>query len=111
MDGENGPFILLDAAFVSMQLFALCNKDRRDSIIVSLFTEDGREKAAVLVYGEKEVAIGYLLGEENRGLEYMFVMMNHACSCADHVLSQAQGLRNAVIRGAAGILALSEDQF
>jgi len=46
MDGENGPFILLDAAFVSMQLFALCNKDRRDSIIVSLFTEDGREKAA-----------------------------------------------------------------
>ena len=66
---------------------------------------------AVLVYGEKEVAIGYLLGEENRGLEYMFVMMNHACSCADHVLSQAQGLRNAVIRGAAGILALSEDQF
>jgi len=38
---------------------------------------------AVMVYGgnEGEVgegAIGYLLGEENRGLEYMFIMMNAA---------------------------------
>jgi len=33
---------------------------------------------AVLVYGEKEGAIGYLVGEENRGLEYMFIMMNAA---------------------------------
>jgi 3-(methylthio)propanoyl-CoA dehydrogenase len=32
----------------------------------------------MLVYGEKEGAIGYLVGEENRGLEYMFTMMNHA---------------------------------
>ena len=33
---------------------------------------------AVLAYGENEGAIGFLLGEENRGLEYMFVMMNMA---------------------------------
>ena len=33
---------------------------------------------AVLIYGEKEGAIGYLIGEENRGLEYMFIMMNAA---------------------------------
>lgn len=30
----------------------------------------------VMSYGEKGGAIGYLVGEENRGLEYMFVMMN-----------------------------------
>jgi len=33
---------------------------------------------AVLAYGDKEGAIGYLIGEENRGLEYMFIMMNAA---------------------------------
>jgi len=32
----------------------------------------------VMAYGEKEGAIGYLIGEENRGLEYMFIMMNAA---------------------------------
>jgi len=33
---------------------------------------------AVMIYGEKEGAIGTLVGEENRGLEYMFIMMNAA---------------------------------
>jgi len=33
---------------------------------------------AVMVYGEQGGAIGYLVGEENRGLEYMFIMMNLA---------------------------------
>ena len=33
---------------------------------------------AVLIFGEKEGALGYLIGEENRGLEYMFIMMNAA---------------------------------
>ena len=32
----------------------------------------------VLAYGEGKGAIGYLVGEENRGLETMFIMMNHA---------------------------------
>jgi alkylation response protein AidB-like acyl-CoA dehydrogenase len=33
---------------------------------------------AVLQYGDHGGAIGYLVGQENRGLEYMFVMMNAA---------------------------------
>ena len=33
---------------------------------------------AVLQYGDKGGALGYVVGEENRGLEYMFVMMNAA---------------------------------
>ena len=33
---------------------------------------------AVLQYGDNGGAIGYLVGEENRGLEYMFIMMNSA---------------------------------
>jgi alkylation response protein AidB-like acyl-CoA dehydrogenase len=33
---------------------------------------------AVLLFGEKEGAVGYLVGEANRGLEYMFIMMNAA---------------------------------
>lgn len=33
---------------------------------------------AVLTFGDKGGAVGYLVGEENRGLEYMFVMMNFA---------------------------------
>ena len=32
----------------------------------------------VLAYGDERGAIGYLVGEENRGLETMFIMMNHA---------------------------------
>jgi alkylation response protein AidB-like acyl-CoA dehydrogenase len=33
---------------------------------------------AVLAYGDHGGAIGYLVGDENRGLEYMFIMMNLA---------------------------------
>jgi alkylation response protein AidB-like acyl-CoA dehydrogenase len=33
---------------------------------------------AVLQYGDHTGAVGYLIGEENRGLEYMFIMMNAA---------------------------------
>jgi alkylation response protein AidB-like acyl-CoA dehydrogenase len=33
---------------------------------------------AVLAFGDKGGAVGYLVGEENRGLEYMFIMMNLA---------------------------------
>lgn len=32
----------------------------------------------VMAYGEGDGAIGYLVGEENRGLQYMFTMMNFA---------------------------------
>ncbi|MDP1125274.1 acyl-CoA dehydrogenase, partial [Klebsiella pneumoniae] len=33
---------------------------------------------AVLQFGDHGGAIGQLIGEENRGLEYMFIMMNAA---------------------------------
>ncbi|MDC3088462.1 acyl-CoA dehydrogenase [Alphaproteobacteria bacterium] len=33
---------------------------------------------AVMAYGENEGAVGYMLGEEGRGIEYMFIMMNRA---------------------------------
>jgi alkylation response protein AidB-like acyl-CoA dehydrogenase len=33
---------------------------------------------AVMLFGEDDGAVGYLVGEENRGLEYMFIMMNEA---------------------------------
>ncbi len=33
---------------------------------------------AVLAYGDHGGAVGYLIGQENRGLEYMFIMMNQA---------------------------------
>lgn len=32
----------------------------------------------VMSFGENEGAVGYLVGEENQGLAYMFTMMNHA---------------------------------
>ncbi len=33
---------------------------------------------ALLEFGDREGAVGYLVGEVNRGLEYMFIMMNSA---------------------------------
>ena len=32
----------------------------------------------VMAFGDKDGAIGYLVGEENKGLAYMFIMMNEA---------------------------------
>ena len=32
----------------------------------------------VMAYGDSGGAVGYLIGEENRGMEYMFTMMNNA---------------------------------
>ncbi len=33
---------------------------------------------AVMAYGDEDGAIGFLVGQENRGIEYMFTMMNNA---------------------------------
>jgi len=33
---------------------------------------------AVMSYGDNEGALGYLVGEENKGIQYMFTMMNNA---------------------------------
>ena len=44
---------------------------------------------ATLAFGENDGAVGYLIGEEGRGLQYMFVMMNDARL---HVGIQAVGI-------------------
>ena len=53
---------------------------RNDVHAVSLEHKMGihASPTAVMSFGDAGGAIGYLVGEENRGLEYMFVMMNHA---------------------------------
>jgi alkylation response protein AidB-like acyl-CoA dehydrogenase len=53
---------------------------RNDVACVSLEHKLGihASPTAVLSYGDKTGAIGYLVGQENRGLEYMFIMMNMA---------------------------------
>jgi alkylation response protein AidB-like acyl-CoA dehydrogenase len=63
----------------------LLNKDgslgeRNDVHCVSIEHKLGIKASptAVLQYGDHGGAVGYLVGEENRGLEYMFIMMNAA---------------------------------
>lgn len=54
--------------------------DRNDVYCVSIEHKLGIKASptAVLQFGDHGGATGYLVGEENRGLEYMFVMMNAA---------------------------------
>ncbi|NNF52737.1 MAG: acyl-CoA dehydrogenase [Gammaproteobacteria bacterium] len=54
--------------------------ERNDVYCVSLEHKLGihASPTAVMAYGSDEGAIGYLVGEENKGLVYMFTMMNDA---------------------------------
>jgi len=54
--------------------------DRNDVHCVSIEHKLGIKASptAVLQYGDEGGAVAYLVGQENRGLEYMFVMMNAA---------------------------------
>ncbi|MGJ7509090.1 acyl-CoA dehydrogenase [Variovorax sp. GT1P44] len=54
--------------------------DRNDVHCVSIEHKLGIKASptAVLQYGDHGGAVGYLVGQENRGLEYMFIMMNSA---------------------------------
>ncbi len=54
--------------------------ERNDLVCASIEHKMGihASATAVMAFGEKTGAIGYLVGEPNRGLEYMFTMMNHA---------------------------------
>ncbi|HKY03217.1 MAG TPA: acyl-CoA dehydrogenase [Burkholderiales bacterium] len=62
---------------------------------------------AVMAYGEKDGAVGYLVGLANRGLEYMFVMMNAArfavgmegLSIAERAYQQALGYARERVQG------------
>ncbi len=53
---------------------------RNDAYCVSIEHKLGihASPTAVMAYGDHGGAIGYLVGQENRGLEYMFIMMNAA---------------------------------
>ncbi len=53
---------------------------RNDLRCVSLERKLGinASPTCVMAYGDNDGAIGYLVGEENRGIEYMFTMMNNA---------------------------------
>ena len=55
-------------------------RERNDVHCVSIEHKLGIKASptAVLQYGDHGGAIGYLVGQENRGLEYMFIMMNAA---------------------------------
>ena len=54
--------------------------ERNDLICASIEHKMGihGSATAVMSFGDNGGAIGYLVGEPNRGLEYMFTMMNHA---------------------------------
>ncbi|UEM01407.1 acyl-CoA dehydrogenase [Skermanella rosea] len=54
--------------------------DRNDLRCVSLEHKLGihASPTAVMAFGDNDGAVGYLVGEENRGIEYMFTMMNNA---------------------------------
>ena len=53
---------------------------RNDAHCVSIEHKMGihGSPTCVMAYGDNGGAVGYLLGEPNRGLEYMFIMMNEA---------------------------------
>jgi alkylation response protein AidB-like acyl-CoA dehydrogenase len=54
--------------------------ERNDLVCASIEHKMGihGSATAVMSFGEKEGAIGYLVGEAHKGLGYMFTMMNHA---------------------------------
>jgi alkylation response protein AidB-like acyl-CoA dehydrogenase len=54
--------------------------DRNDLACVSIEHKMGIKASptCVMSYGENEGAVGYLIGEENQGMRYMFTMMNNA---------------------------------
>jgi hypothetical protein len=54
--------------------------ERNDVFCVSIEHKLGIKASptAVLQFGDHGGAVGYLVGQENRGLEYMFIMMNAA---------------------------------
>jgi len=54
--------------------------ERNDVTVVSLEHKLGihASPTCVLSFGDNEGAVGYLIGEENQGMRYMFTMMNNA---------------------------------
>ena len=85
--------------------------ERNDLRCVSLEHKLGihASPTAVMAYGEGDGAIGYLVGEECRGIECMFTMMNHArlsvgvlgLSIAERAYQQASAFARERVQGRA----------
>lgn len=77
-EGVKGISLFVVPKFLVKQDGAL--GDRNDVYCVSIEHKMGIKASptAVLQFGDNGGAVGYLVGEENRGLEYMFIMMNAA---------------------------------
>jgi hypothetical protein len=82
---------------------------RNDLVCASIEHKMGihASATAVMAFGEQGGAIGYLVGEPNRGLEYMFTMMNHArlnvglegVAIAERAYQQALGYARERVQG------------
>ena len=85
--------------------------ERNDVHCVSLEHKLGirASPTAVMAYGQRNGAVGYLVGEPNRGLEAMFVMMNRmrlgvgveGLAMAERAYQQARGYARERIQGRA----------
>ena len=82
---------------------------RNDVHCVSLEHKMGihASPTCVMAYGDNEGAVGYLVGEENKGLAYMFTMMNEArlkvglqgLAIADRAYQQARAFAKERVQG------------
>src|SRR5260221_1751768 len=81
---DGAPEGVKDISFCAVPKFHVkpdgCIGERNDVKCVSIEHKLGihASPTAVMAYGEKDGAIGYIVGEPHRGLEYMFIMMNAA---------------------------------
>jgi len=83
--------------------------DRNDLRCVSLEHKLGihGSPTCTMAFGDRDGAVGYLVGEEGKGLNYMFTMMNEArhkvgvqgLSIADRAYQQARDFANERIQG------------
>jgi alkylation response protein AidB-like acyl-CoA dehydrogenase len=86
------------------------NGDKNDVKVLSLEHKMGihGSPTAVMAFGDGgDGAIGYLVGEENKGLRYMFTMMNNArlavaiegLACIESAFQQASAYANERVQG------------
>jgi alkylation response protein AidB-like acyl-CoA dehydrogenase len=83
--------------------------ERNDVTCISLEHKLGihASPTCVLQFGENEGAVGYLIGEEQQGMRYMFTMMNHArltvglegLAIADRAYQQARTFAHERLQG------------
>ena len=87
--------------------------ERNDAYCVSIEHKMGihASPTAVMAYGDNGGAVGYLVGEENKGLIYMFTMMNVArhsvgvqgYALADRAYQQARDFARERVQGPAAL--------